>query len=161
MHLGLGLWSARQYKEKENWTRIPRISPATQSLKLTSDHYTRNLLNMLSRWPLAALCLLPAQLAFADSTKTLQACTTLLGKSSKSPVPTASIALTFTSKAVVKSTSTPVTTITPAPGTTLISTTLTSTTTSTLVQQTDTFSSTQTSVTTCKFHPRYCREIFS
>ncbi|KAL8746314.1 MAG: hypothetical protein Q9190_001657 [Brigantiaea leucoxantha] len=94
-----------------------------------------------------------SSLVSADSTKSLQACTTLLGKSSRNPVPTVSVALTFTSKATLKSTSTPVTTLTPPPDTVTVSTTETDTTTTTLMQQTDTFFTTTTDTTTATFIP--------
>ncbi|KAI9800411.1 MAG: hypothetical protein M1833_003297 [Piccolia ochrophora] len=99
------------------------------------------------------LFLYGASLTVADTTKSLELCTTLLGKTSKNPVPTASIGLTLTSKATVKFTVTPVVTITPSPITSTISTTLTATTTTTLPQQTDTLTTTETDFTTITIVP--------
>lgn len=97
----------------------------------------------------AILATLP--FVFGDTTKSVSLCTTLFGKTSKTPVPTTTFGLTFTSRVTVKTTSTPKQTITPAPTTNTYSTTTTNTVTVTLPQATDTVTETDTVTQTCMF----------
>ena len=103
---------------------------------------------MLSRYAFTIL-LQGALLALADTTESLQVCTTFFGARSKNPIPTDSVTLTFTSKATAKTVYTPVFTITPKPITITFSSTVTATTTNTLHHVTDTFSTTETDYLTC------------
>jgi len=80
----------------------------------------------------------------ANSTEDFLLCTTLFGPVSKATVPTVTYALTLTSHATLKLTSTPSTTVTPPASTETASVTTTITSSLTEPQVTDTFSSTTT-----------------
>ncbi|KAL8844245.1 MAG: hypothetical protein Q9176_001420 [Flavoplaca citrina] len=78
-------------------------------------------------------------LAQCQTTKSLVLCTTLLGGSSKNPVPTRTIALTVRSTATAKETFTPAVTVTPTAPTITATETVTLTSTETGPQVTGTF----------------------
>ncbi|KAI4272129.1 MAG: hypothetical protein LQ337_005517 [Flavoplaca oasis] len=84
--------------------------------------------------------------ARCQSTKPLVLCTTLLGGSSKNPVPTRTIALTVRSTATAKETFTPAVTLTPTAPTITAMETVTLTSTETGPQVTGTFTTLELTV---------------